>query len=191
MTLRQTVLLVAALNLLWFGTEFGVALRIGSVSLVADSIDFLEDASVNLLIAFALGWSVLMRARIGFGLAGLMVVPAGTVVWTLWTKARMPEVPDPVALSWVGLGALAINLGCAFLLARFRTTEGSLSRAAFLSARNDALANVGIICAGLTTLAVPSIWPDIAVGLAILWLNLNAAGAVWRAARREQAEARA
>ena len=45
--LRRAVTWAAALNLAWFGVEFGVARAIGSVSLFADSIDFLEDASVN------------------------------------------------------------------------------------------------------------------------------------------------
>jgi Co/Zn/Cd efflux system component len=42
------------LNLGYFGVEFAVALAIGSVSLLADSIDFLEDAAVNGLILVAL-----------------------------------------------------------------------------------------------------------------------------------------
>ena len=45
--LRRAVALVAVLNLAYFGIEFAVALSIGSVSLFADSIDFLEDASIN------------------------------------------------------------------------------------------------------------------------------------------------
>ena len=43
--LRTVVIVVAVLNLGYFGVEFAVALVIGSVSLFADSIDFLEDAS--------------------------------------------------------------------------------------------------------------------------------------------------
>ena len=68
-SLRETVRLVAALNLGYFGVEFAVALTIGSVSLFADSIDFLEDASINFLILTALGWSARNRARIGMALA--------------------------------------------------------------------------------------------------------------------------
>jgi Co/Zn/Cd efflux system component len=56
-TLRRVVARVAVLNLGYFGIEISVALAIGSVSLFADSIDFLEDASVNFLILIALGWS--------------------------------------------------------------------------------------------------------------------------------------
>ncbi|MGH9429569.1 MAG: cation transporter, partial [Terriglobia bacterium] len=49
--LRKVVIIVAVLNLAYFGVEFAVAVAIGSVSLFADSVDFLEDASVNFLIA--------------------------------------------------------------------------------------------------------------------------------------------
>ena len=65
MNLRKIVIVVAAANIAYFGIEFTVALAIGSVSLFADSIDFLEDASVNLLIAVGLGWSATGRARLG------------------------------------------------------------------------------------------------------------------------------
>lgn len=54
--LRRIVLIVAFLNLGYLGIEFVVARAIGSVSLFADSVDLLEDASVNLLIVLALGW---------------------------------------------------------------------------------------------------------------------------------------
>jgi hypothetical protein len=54
--LRRVVRLVALLNLSYFVDEFAVVLAIGSVSFFADSIDFLEDASVNFLILVALGW---------------------------------------------------------------------------------------------------------------------------------------
>jgi Co/Zn/Cd efflux system component len=131
--LRRTVLTVALLNLAYFGVEFSVALAIGSVSLFADSVDFLEDASVNLLILVALAWTA-----------------------------------------------------CAFMLARYRRHSGSLTKAAFLSARNDAFANVAIVAAGLVTALVwSSAWPDLIVGLAIALMNADAAREVWRAAREE------
>lgn len=43
---RYTVRLVGFFNLAYFGVEFAVATAIGSVSLFADSINFLENASV-------------------------------------------------------------------------------------------------------------------------------------------------
>jgi Co/Zn/Cd efflux system component len=41
--LRRAVLIVAGLNFSYFFVEFTVALTAGSVSLLADSVDFLED----------------------------------------------------------------------------------------------------------------------------------------------------
>lgn len=103
----------------------------------------------------------------------------------LGAKFMNPMPPTARALTLVGLGALAVNLTAAFLLARHRQAEGSLTRAAFLSARNDAFANIGIIAAGLVTARYPSIWPDIVVGLIIAAMNLDAAQEVWEAAHDE------
>ena len=185
-SLRNVVLVVALLNLAYFGVEFAIALNIRSVSLFADSVDFLEDTSVNLLIFFALAWSAKTRARVGMALALILLIPALAFLWSLWGKVSNPVPPEPLALSLTGLGALVINSGCALLLARFRTHSGSLTRAAFLSARNDAIANIAIIVAGLITAYLwPSVWPDVIVGLGIAVMNLDAAKEVWEAAREE------
>lgn len=184
--LRRTVLVVALANLAYFGVEFAVALAIGSVSLFADSVDFLEDASVNLLIFDALAWSARARAKVGMALALILLIPGLATVWTAWDKFLDPVAPQPLALSLTGLGALGVNLTCAFLLARYRHHRGSLTKAAFLSARNDAFANVAIIAAGAVTAFLwRSAWPDLIVGLAIAALNLDAAREVWEAAREE------
>ena len=186
----RAVLIVAVLNLAYFGIEFAVAVTIGSVSLFADSIDFLEDASLNILILIALGWTALNRARLGMVLAGILLVPGLATLWTAWEKLSVQVAPEPVALSLTGLGALAVNLTCAFVLVAHRHHAGSLSRAAFLSARNDAFANVAIIAAGIMTVYWLSIWPDLIVGLGIFLVNLDAAREVYVTARKEHAEAR-
>ncbi|MBB4567260.1 cation transporter [Rhizobium leucaenae] len=186
-TLRNVVKRVALLNLGYFCVEFVVALSIGSVSLFADSIDFLEDTSLNLLILMALGWSVRNRARLGMALAAILLVPGLATIWTAWQKFMAPVAPEPLPLSLAGLGALAVNLSCAMMLVRFREHSGSLTRAAFLSARNDTLANIAIIAAGLVTAFLwTSAWPDLIVGIAIAALNADAAREVWTAARGEQ-----
>lgn len=184
-TLRRIVITVAVLNLGYFGIEFSVARAIGSVSLFADSVDFLEDAAVNLLIALALGWSLARRSKIGMSLAALLLVPGLATLWTAWAKFNAPLPPEPGALTVTGLGALAVNLACAYSLARFRSHGGSLTRAAFLSARNDALANVAIMLAGGITAVTHSGWPDLVVGLGIAAMNADAAREVWEAARDE------
>jgi len=95
-------------------------------------------------------------------------------------------------LSLTGAGALGVNLSCAFMLARYRAHGGSLTRAAFLSARNDAVANVAIIVAGLVSAFVwASAWPDLIVGLGIAAMNADAAREVWQAAQEEHRTAEA
>lgn len=185
-SLRKVVGLVALLNLAYFGVEFVVALAIGSVSLFADSVDFFEDAAVNFLIFVALAWTATQRARVGMLLAGVLLLPALAFVWALWSKFNAPVPPAPVPLTVTGLGALAINLSCAFMLARFRRHSGSLTQAAFLSARNDALANIAIIGAGLVTALHSSVWPDVVVGLGIAAMNTDAAREVWHTAQSER-----
>lgn len=184
--LRRAVMIVALANLAYFGVEFTVALAIGSVSLFADSVDFLEDAAINFLILAALGWSTRSRARVGMALAAILLVPAIATIWMAWQKFTVPVAPEPFALSLTGLGALIVNLGCALLLARFRHHSGSMTKAAFLSARNDTVANVAIVMAGLVTAFLwRSAWPDLIVGLGIAAMNADAAREVWTAAREE------
>nr|WP_041757750.1 cation transporter [Bradyrhizobium sp. ORS 278] len=191
-SVRRAVLTVAALNLGYFGIEFAVAVSIGSVALFADSVDFLEDASVNLLIALALRWSPAQRARLGKVLALILLAPALAGLWTAGEKFVTAEVPAPLPLTITGLGALIVNLGCALILARVRHHQGSLTKAAFLSARNDAFANIAIIAAGLVTAFLwRSIWPDLIVGVGIALMNADAAREVWEAAHDEHKAAKA
>jgi Co/Zn/Cd efflux system component len=187
--LRRVIALVATLNAAYFGVEFGVALEIGSVSLFADSIDFLEDAALNLLILVALGWSARRRARLGIVLAGMLLVPGLSTLWTAWRQYSTALPPEPEPLTLTGAGALAVNVACALLLGGHRERSGSVTRAAFLSARNDVLAGLAIVAAGLATAYARSAWPDLVVGLGIALLHASAAREVYAAARRERQEA--
>jgi Co/Zn/Cd efflux system component len=188
-TLRKAVIAVATLNLAYFGVEFSVAIAIGSVSLFADSIDFLEDTSLNILIAWGIGCSAAKRARLGMAMAGILLIPGVATLWTAWQKFMSPVPPAPLPLSAAGIGALIVNLSCALVLARFRAHSGSLTRATFLSARNDVLANIAIVGAGFLTAYTLSAWPDLILGLGILAINADAARQVWTSAREEHRQA--
>jgi Co/Zn/Cd efflux system component len=189
---RRIVTWVAFLNFGYFFVEFAVALSIGSVSLFADSVDFLEDTAMNILILLALSWPLARRAKMGMALAGILLIPGIATLWTAWEKFNVPIAPAPLPLALAGLGALAVNLSCALMLARFRYNGGSMTKAAFLSARNDAAANIGIVLAGLVTAFIwQSGWPDLIMGLAIAAMNAGAAVEVWEAARAEHLSAEA
>ncbi|SDB80258.1 Cation efflux family protein [Raineyella antarctica] len=189
--LRRTALVVVALNLAYFFVEVGVALAIRSVSLFADSVDFLEDTAVNLLIFIALGWSLRARARAGKAMAGIIVLPALAAVVMAVLKFADPERPDPLSLVVTAGGAIVVNSICAWLLARHRHNVGSMSRAAFLAARNDVYANAAIIALGVVTIFWASGWPDIVLGMFLVLLNFTAAKEVWEVAEEEDLAAKA
>jgi Co/Zn/Cd efflux system component len=189
--LRTIVLVVAALNLAYFFVEVGVALAIGSVALLADSVDFLEDTAVYVIIALALGLRLAARARAGKVMAVIICVPAVAAAWQAFAKAGDPTPPDVPLLALTAGGAAVVNLVCALILARIRSHGGSMTTAAFLAARNDVLVNVLIIAmAGVTAWTVSG-WPDIVLGVVIILLNLAAAKEVWEVAESESLAARA
>ncbi|KRF04330.1 cobalt transporter [Arthrobacter sp. Soil782] len=189
--LKAAVLIVAGLNLAYFFVEMTVALLIGSVSLFADSIDFLEDTAINLLIFVALGWSLHAQAIAGKFMAFIILLPALAAAWQAFTKFSNPTPPDPLALIFTAGGAALVNLTCSFILARFRHHDSSMARAAFLSARNDVLINIAIITMGIATIWTMSGWPDLILGLVIIVLNITAAKEVWETAQEEHLASKA
>ena len=182
---KKAVFFVAILNLLYFFVEFIVALNIRSVSLLADSIDFIEDASINFLIFFAVSLTTIKKARISILLSIIMLLPGITALWAIWQQIIHQEPPAPVELSTVAFGALIINCLCTLILMKFRNYSGSLTKAAFLSARNDAFANIAIILTGIITILYPSIWPDILVGLFIAYIRAESALVIYKNATKE------
>ncbi len=184
--LRATLRLVIVLNLSMFAIEAAVASLIGSVSLFADCADFLEDASLNLLVVVGLSWSARARSRLGGALAGVLLAPTLATVVTAWVRLEVATPPAAGALGLTAAAALAVNSVCAGLLVRHREVGGSLLRAAFLSARNDTLANAAILAAAGLTSLTRATWPDLVTGCVIGLLNAGAAWDVWQAARAER-----
>ncbi len=150
----------------------------------------MEDTSINLLIVLAMG-SLAWRVRLGMALSAILLIPAVSALSIAWSKLVTPVPLGPLALSLTATGALAFNLSCAFLLVRQRHDAGSLSRAAWLSARNDAVANLAITAAGLLTAWTVSIWPDLIVGVGLAAMNADAVREVWTAAKAEHVRANA
>jgi len=182
---KKAILLVAVLNLLYFFIEFIAALNIRSVSLLADSIDFIEDASINFLIYFAITLTIIKKAKISILLSIIMLIPGFTALWAVGQQIQNQEPPQAIELSVVAFGALIINCLCTFVLIRFKDLSGSLTKAAFLSARNDAFANISIIFIGVITFFYSSIWPDIVVGIFIAYIRTESAVEIFKKAREE------
>jgi Co/Zn/Cd efflux system component len=174
-------------NALMFLVEITAGLRAGSVSLLADAIDFFGDAAnygVSLaVLSLHVGW----RARTALVKAASMalfgVAVLGRAAWSAWQGI----VPEPATMGLVGLLALAANVGVALLLFRYREGDANM-RSVWLCTRNDALGNVAVMLAALGVFGTGTAWPDLAVAVGMALLALSSAWAVTRQARGELRE---
>ena len=188
--LKSIVARVAILNLSYFAIEFYFAQRFNSVALFSDSLDFLEDASVNILIFLSFSLAVIWRARLSYIFAFLLLLPGCSFLYNALQQIAKPITPNGDGMSIVGLGALGVNIYCAMILNKFKEIKGGLAKAAYFSARNDAIANVLIIIAGIVTLFWLSAIPDLIVGSMIFLMNADSARAILKAANREHKDSK-
>lgn len=181
---RKILWVALAVNATLFVIELGAGLQAGSLSLLADAIDFAGDAlnyGVSLaVLGSALAWrarAALVKAAcmLGFGLWVL-----GQALWGLWQGA----VPQALTMGVVGLLALVANLGVAWLLYAFREGDANM-RSVWLCSRNDALGNLAVMLAALGVLGTGSAWPDLLVASLMAGLALQGGTSVLRQALRE------
>ena len=182
---RTTLITCALLNLAMLFLEGGVGLWIGSAALLADAVDFLEDAAVLALALVALRWSVQARATAGlvqgFAMAGVGIGAVTQIVRRLFEGGA----PLPGPMGAVAVLALTVNMYCAYRLVRFRVGDASM-RAIWLSSRNDAILNIMTVGAAGIIGLTSSGWPDIITGAIIASVNLWASVEVIRAAANER-----
>lgn len=181
---RRILILALVVNGAMFGVEFAGGVFAGSVSLLADSLDFLSDA-VNYGISLAvLGMSLRRRALAAFA-KGLSLAVVGLWVMgnTLWSLAS-GTIPTAEVMGAVGLMALAANAGVAALLFKYRDGDANM-RSVWLCSRNDAIGNVVVMLAATGVWASHSGWPDLAVAVMLAWLPLSAAVRILRQAGEE------
>jgi len=181
---RRVLLTVVALNLGFGLIELVGGFEADSQALKADSLDFLGDGSISLLGLLALAWSADARARVALS-QGLFLgtLGIGVIVFAIW-RAVHTTAPDAKLMGAIGVVALAINLGSALLLSRFREGDANV-RAIWLFSRNDALANLSVIVAAGLVAWTGSAWPDLAVAGVIALLFLHSAYEIITGARRE------
>jgi Co/Zn/Cd efflux system component len=184
---RGALWVALVLNSLMFAVEFGASWTSGSVSLLADSIDFLGDAGNYALSLAVLAMALSVRSRAALfkaacmGLFGVFVL--GRAAWGL----HAGSAPEPATMGVVGFVALAVNGGVALMLYRFRSGDANM-RSVWICSRNDALGNVAVMLAAAGVLGTGSAWPDLAVAVAMGLLALSGSLAVVRHARAELGE---
>ncbi|MCA0215007.1 MAG: cation diffusion facilitator family transporter [Proteobacteria bacterium] len=172
------------INAAMFAIEIAAGVQSGSVSLLADAIDFLGDAANYGVSLMVLGMTLAWRARAALLkgasmlLFGLFV--AGRALWAL----AYGTPPEPMTMGLVGLLALAANVGVAIALYAFRDGDANM-RSVWLCTRNDALGNLAVMGAALGVFGTGSAWPDLAVAAIMAGLAITGGISVLRHAGRE------
>jgi cation diffusion facilitator family transporter len=183
---RRVLWIALLLNLAMFGVEIVAGMWAGSVSLLADSLDFLGDSANYGISLWVLGLGLAIRARASlfkaFSMAAFGFWILGTALWHAYSGA-LPHAPT---MGIIGILALCVNLAVAWLLWAYRDGDSNM-RSVWLCTRNDAIGNVAVLLAALGVFGTQTAWPDLAVGTLMAALALTSAWQVIRHARAELA----
>lgn len=181
---RRVLWAALAINATMFAVELAGGLRAGSVSLLADAVDFFGDAANYGISLLVLGMALTWRARaalfkgLTMGAFGAFVI--GKAVWS-WANGAVPE---PVTMGAIGALALVANVSVALMLYAWRDGDANM-RSVWLCSRNDAIGNVAVMAAALGVFGTGQAWPDLVVAAVMGVLALSAARSVIRHALAE------
>src|SRR5690349_6290636 len=174
---RKTLWVALALNALMFVVELGASWSSGSVSLMADSIDFFGDSANYALSLAVLAMAASVRSKAALFKAACMgafgVFVLGRAAWNLQTGTP----PEPATMGVVGFAALVVNAGVALMLYRFRSGDANM-RSVWICSRNDAIGNVAVMLAAVGVFGTGNAWPDLLVAAVMGGLALVGAWSV-------------
>lgn len=181
---RNALMASALLNAVMFFAEGGIGLTIGSAALLADAVDFLEDAGIYSLAVVAIAWTARNRALAGLVMSIAMLGVGLIALWQVVERVLYGGAPASLPMALTATAALAVNIYCATRLSPWKRGDASM-RSIWLSTRNDAILNaLTIIAAGVVALTAMG-WPDIAAGLIIAAINIWAAVEIMHQASQE------
>ena len=167
----STLKVVLVINAGMFLLEFAAGLFTASTALLADSLDMFGDALVYGFSLYVVSrndrWKAVSAAMKG----GLMALFGLFVLGQATYKFFNPAAPQFEIIGVIGLLALVANGVCLSLLWRHREEDVNMS-SVWLCSRNDIIANVSVILAGLGVWLTGSQLPDLLVGLGIAVLFL-------------------
>ncbi|RZO91340.1 MAG: cation transporter [Limnobacter sp.] len=183
-TYKKVLWVALVVNLGIFIVEVASGLKAGSVSLLADSLDFFGDAANYAVSLFVLGMALSIRAKAALVKgATLGIFGVGVLAYTayrLWTG----QVPEPLTMGVVAVLALVANVAVALMLYKWREGDSNM-QSVWLCSRNDAIGNVAVVAAAGLVAWTGSAWPDLAVAVLMATLGITAARTIITQAWRE------
>lgn len=165
------------INFAMFFVEVASGVKAGSVSLMADSLDFLGDSANYAVSLFVLGMALSVRAKAalvkGLTLAVFGVLVLGAIAYNL----SIGKMPEPITMGVVAVLALVSNVAVALMLYKWREGDANM-RSVWLCSRNDAIGNVAVVLAAALVAWTGTAWPDLVVAVMMAVLGLSAARSI-------------
>lgn len=173
---RKVLWICLVANAVMFVAQLIASYTAHSVSLLANCADFFSDAANYGISLYVLNLSLRQKAKaslfkgISLGIVGLWVA------FETLHHALQQELPEPFLMTAISIVALAVNVGCAVLLYKYRGGDSN-RESVWICSRNDAIGNIAVMIAAVGVFASGTIWPDIIVAAILGWLAVTGA---WR-----------
>lgn len=175
----QVLMALLLINAVMFVIEGFAGWLSESTALMADSLDMLADASVYGVSLYAVGKTARHKAQVAL-ISGIVEVLLGlAALYQVIEKWLWGSQPLSGLMMGVGMLALLANVVCVVLISRYRHGDVHL-RASYIFSKNDVIANLGVILAGLLVAALNNRWPDLVIGLLIALVVLRGGGQILR-----------
>lgn len=181
---RGALITLLCINASMFVAEFIAGWIADSTALIADSMDMLADALVYAISLYAVGKSV--HSKVGAArLSGIFQVVLGLgVAVDVIRRFITGSEPEPMFMIMVGFLALIANIICLTIIAKHRKGEIHM-RASWIFSKNDVIANIGVITAGVLVSLLISPLPDLIIGLIISVVVVSGGASILRDSRNE------
>ncbi|MEL6248689.1 MAG: cation transporter [Cyanobacteria bacterium J06648_16] len=179
---RRALGYLLLINAAMFCLEAFTGVLAHSTALIADSLDMLADATVYGISLLAVGRSAADKTRAAALSGVFQMTLAGLVLVDVLRKLFWGSHPESALMMGIGLLALLANIACLWILARHRQGDIHM-RASWIFSKNDVIANLSVIGAGLLVALLQSRLPDLLIGFGIAALVLWGGVQILQAAR--------
>ncbi|MDX1573219.1 MAG: cation transporter [Methylophaga sp.] len=186
---QQTALAwLLAINGAMFLFEFTAGLLASSSALTADSLDMFADAAVYAVVLYAVGRTLIDKARVASLSGILQILLALMVIVEVVRRLIFGSDPEATYIVLVGLVALIANLICLAIIAKYKKGEIHMW-ASWIFAANDVIANIGVVLSGFLVMILNSRIPDLMIGLIVGLVVMRGGMQIIREARQTMDDA--
>lgn len=181
---KRVLYWLLGINATMFLVEMTIGILADSTALIADSMDMLADAVVYGIGIYAVGKSILHKAKAA-QISGYFQLLLGVIILIDITR-RLFLGSEPISSLMIGMGFIALiaNVACLMIIRNHKNDEVHM-RASWIFSANDVIANMGVIIAGVLVVWLDSRVPDLVIGCIVSIVVLRGAWMILKDAKQE------